>query len=77
MESSTSHNLLLLLLVQYIGGCEALDKATLQKLAMMLVIAAFIVVVVVCVSVYCYLSRKQAKEIDERLFADDQALDYD
>ena len=57
-----------------VSGVAAMDKEMLQNIAMICVIGAFIIIVIICVTVYCYLSRKQAKEIDERLFADDSAV---
>ena len=60
---------LALLLFQF-SGVTALTKKQLQNIGMISVMGVFVVIVIICVSVYCYLSRKQAKEIDERLFKD-------
>ena len=49
----------------------AMTREQIQNIAMTCVIGAFCLVVIVCVTVYCYLSRKQAREIDEKLFGDD------
>ena len=59
------------LLLAQTRSVAAMDEAALQNLAMMLVMGFFVIIVAICVTVYCVLSTKQAKEIDERLFPDD------